>query len=93
MNTRIAIALTAFAVLGAGQPAFAGADTPDPAQGKRVTSIEEVAGSQRGSYDVYIDAPTGYAFVHTATGWTFVRQVPEVALAADRLAREALAQR
>jgi len=60
--------------------------------GKRVSTIEQVAASQTGSYEVYIDAPTGFAFVNTVKGWTFTRKVSAEALAAEKVAQLASAE-
>lgn len=75
----------AFAILGlsvASSGAFAGPSEEAAPYGKQLTSIDDVAKSRPGSFDVYIDGPTGFAFVHTPFGWTFTRKVtqaPEVA--------------
>ncbi len=67
------IVLGAIALIGAQA-----ASADDAAsQGKRLFSIEEIAQSARGSFDVYIDEPTRFAFVHTPIGWKFTRQVQE----------------
>lgn len=55
------------------------AETPtdDAPYGKHLTSIDAVAKSRPGSFDVYIDKPTGFAFVNTPAGWKFTRQVQD----------------
>ncbi|WP_227817583.1 hypothetical protein [Nitrogeniibacter aestuarii] len=60
--------------------------------GKRVSTIEQVAASKAGSYEVYIDVPTGFAFVNTIDGWTFTRKVSAEALAAEKSAQLAAAE-
>lgn len=73
MTLKLIIALGAAALLGA--PAVAADETAT--HGKRLISIEDVSKSVRGSFDVYIDGPTRFAFVHTPVGWKFTRQVQE----------------
>ncbi|HJV25836.1 MAG TPA: hypothetical protein VJ673_09110 [Aromatoleum sp.] len=76
MKLKPAIALGAAALLAASFGALA-EPTDDAPYGKHLTSTEAVAQSRAGSFDVYIDAPTGFAFVHTPTGWTFTRKVQD----------------
>ncbi|MCB1958212.1 MAG: hypothetical protein KDG55_21245 [Rhodocyclaceae bacterium] len=79
--------IPAIALTIAGTAFAAGSDAP---YGKRVSTQQEVAASQTGSYDVYIDGPTGYAFVNTVNGWKFTRQVAQdVLLASEAAAAEA----
>ena len=82
MKTRPIAALTLMCICFAA-PAVA-AEDEGPTYGRRVNTIEEVARSQKGSYDVYIDKPTGYAFVNTIVGWKFTRKISDEALAAER---------
>ena len=79
-----AIALTA-AAFAAGD-----ANDADAPFGKRVITTEAIAASQAGSYDVYIDGPTGFAFVNTVNGWTFIRQIESSVMLASRDADEKL---
>lgn len=67
-----ATAIFAFALLTLSLAAQAG---DEPSYGNRVVSTDAVAKSRAGSFDVYIDPPTGYAFVNTPKGWIFVRKV------------------
>jgi len=79
--------IPAIALTIAGTAFAAGPDAP---YGKRVSTQQEVAASPTGSYDVYIDGPTGFAFVNTVDGWKFTRQVEqEVLLASEVAAAEA----
>jgi hypothetical protein len=73
MKLILAIALGAAALLGAQAAAADHTST----YGKRLTSTDAVAKSRAGSFDVYIDKPTGFAFVNTPAGWTFTRKVPD----------------
>ncbi len=59
MKTKIAIALSAIALFGAGF------STQAVATDERATIIN----SEPGSYEVYIDGATGSAFVNTLSGW------------------------
>ncbi|HSD61458.1 MAG TPA: hypothetical protein VLC55_11455 [Burkholderiales bacterium] len=70
MKLTIALITTTLAAAGIAAPAAA-----EPAYGMNVNSSEAVAKSRPGSFDVYIDPPTGYAFVNTSAGWIFTRQV------------------
>lgn len=45
--------------------------------GKRLVSTDAVAKSSTGSFDVYIDKQTGFAFVNTPVGWKFTRKVQD----------------
>ena len=83
MKTPITAALAAVALLAAG--AAVAADDTAP-YGKRVRSLEQVAASKAGSYDVYVDLPTGFAYVNTVKGWVFTRKLDADALAAEQLA-------
>jgi len=87
---------TLTAVVAASIFLVAGATTASAESGQtfgnRVSTIEQVAASQAGSYDVYIDAPTGFAFVNTVKGWTFTRKVSAEALAAEKAAQLAAAE-
>lgn len=72
------IAVGAAALLGASFSAHASpVDETTSTPGKRLVSTDEVAKSRPGSFDVYIDEPTGFAFVHTPIGWVFTRKVPD----------------
>jgi hypothetical protein len=73
MKLKLTIALGTAALLGA--QAVPAADTAD--YGKRLASTNAVAKSRPGSFDVYIDKPTGFAFVNTPAGWTFTRKVQD----------------
>ena len=69
-----ATAIFAFALLTLSLAAQAG---DEPSYGNRVVSTDAVAKSRPGSFDVFIDSQTGYAFVNTPKGWKFVRKVPD----------------
>lgn len=71
MKLIIALITTTLAAAGIATPAAA-----EPAYGMNINSPEAVTQSRLGSFDVYIDPPTGYAFVNTPAGWTFTGQVP-----------------
>lgn len=78
MKLRLMIAVGAAALLGASFSAYAlPADETTTTPGKRLVSTVEVAQSRPGSFDVYIDEPTGFAFVNTPIGWVFTRKVPD----------------
>lgn len=77
MKLHATLIFAATTLLGAGFAAHAAAADETAPYGKRLTSTEAVAKSRAGSFDVYIDAPTGFAFVNTPAGWKFTRQVPE----------------
>ena len=64
MKLKPAIALGAV-LLAASFGALADDTAP---YGKHLTSTEAVAQSRAGSFDVYSDAPPGFAFVHPPTG-------------------------
>jgi hypothetical protein len=74
MKSKLTLALGAAALLGATFGAQA-APADDTTYGKRLASTGAVAKSRPGSFDVYIDKPTGFAFVNTPAGWTFTRRV------------------
>ncbi|AYH44002.1 hypothetical protein [Azoarcus sp. DN11] len=78
MKPLLAYALAGTVLLSAAFGAQAATDDPAP-YGNYLTS-SEVPQSRPGSFDVYIDPPTGFAFVHTPTGWTFTRKVPDDSL-------------
>lgn len=71
MKLTIALIATTLAAAGIAAPAAA-----EQAYGMDVNSPEAAAKSRAGSFDVYIDSPTGYAFVNTPAGWIFTRRVP-----------------
>lgn len=71
------VALSMAGLLVAASAAAGAADTGLENYGRRVTSTDAVAKSRAGSFDVYIDGPTGYAFVNTPGGWKFTRRVSE----------------
>lgn len=85
MKTTITAIAAASIFLAAGATTAAAESSEN--YGKRVNTIEQVAASQAGSYEVYIDAPTGFAFVNTVKGWTFTRQVSAEVLAAEKTAQ------
>ncbi|MDO9599098.1 MAG: hypothetical protein Q7J47_15385 [Azoarcus sp.] len=67
----------AAALLAASFGAHAAPADETAPYGKRLTSTEAVAKSSAGSFDVYIDAPTGFAYVNTPSGWKFTRKVQD----------------
>ncbi len=71
---KLAIALCTFAAFAISAAARAG---DEPSYGNRVVSADAVAKSKTGSFDVFIDQPTGYAFVNTPKGWKFTRKVKD----------------
>lgn len=71
------VALSLAGVFFAGSLAAGAADPGFENYGKRLTSPDAVAKSHPGSFEVYIDGPTGYAFVNTPKGWKFIRKVSE----------------
>lgn len=73
----LTIALAAAALLGASFGTQAAPADDTAAYGKHLTSAEAVAESRPGSFDVYIDKPTGFAFVNTPVGWKFTRKVQD----------------
>ncbi len=87
MKPIVKAALSAIVLTTAAAAFAAGPDAP---YGKRVTSPKEVAASQTGSYDVYIDGPTGFAFVNTVEGWKFTRRIEQDVMLASREADEKL---
>lgn len=74
LNTTLVVAATLFA---ASLGAHAAPDDETAPYGKHLTTTEAVAQSRAGSFDVYIDAPTGFAFVNTPAGWKFTRKVQD----------------
>ncbi len=90
INSTIA-AVSAF-LLAASFGARAETPTDDAPYGKHLTSIDAVAKSRAGSFDVYIDKPTGFAFVNTPAGWKFTRRVPDQSLGADASAQAPVAK-
>jgi len=82
MKFRFIVAVAAAALLGAGFSAHATSnDETTTTSGQRLFSTDTVAKSLPGSFDVYIDEPTGFAFVHTPYGWKFTRKVPDASSA------------
>jgi hypothetical protein len=77
MKLKPAITLGTAALLAASFGALAAPAEDAAPYGKHLTSIDAVAKSRPGSFDVYIDPPTGFAFVHTPAGWKFTRQVQD----------------
>lgn len=75
MKPLLAHAFAGIALFGAALGAQAATD--DPAPYGHYLSSAEVPQSRPGSFDVYIDPPTGFAFVHTPSGWTFTRKVQD----------------
>ena len=94
LNTTLVVAAAALFAASLGAHA-APADETAP-YGKHLSSTAAVAKSSAGSFDVYIDAPTGFAYVNTPGGWKFTRKVQDAAAiarnantdkGADKLAR------
>lgn len=77
MKLKLTIALGAAALLSASFGPQAAAADDTTTYGKHLTSADAVAKSRPGSFDVYIDKPTGFAFVNTPAGWKFTRQVQD----------------
>ncbi|BAL27134.1 hypothetical protein [Azoarcus sp. KH32C] len=77
MKLKPAIALGTAVLLAVSFGALAEPAEDTAPYGKHLTSIEAVAKSRPGSFDVYIDAPTGFAFVNTPAGWKFTRKVQD----------------
>lgn len=61
-------------LLAASGSNIANAETP-PVQEPRADAATEPA--LAATYDVYIDGPTGYAFIKTPKGWKFIRNIKE----------------
>lgn len=72
MKTAIALSIAA-ALLAASLPASA----ETAPYGKRLSTPRAVAASKAGSFDVFVDAPTRFAFVNTPKGWKFTRKLSE----------------
>jgi hypothetical protein len=73
LTQRLAIAAT---LCLAGTASFA--QGPSPAeQGTITTSPVQYSPND---YQVFVDAPTGYAFIKTPSGWKFVKQLNEAQL-------------
>jgi len=77
MKLKLTIALGTAALLGASFGAQAAPAADTATYGKRLASTGAVAKSRPGSFDVYIDKPTGFAFVNTPAGWKFTRKVQD----------------
>jgi len=77
MKLKPAFALGAAVLLAASFGALAEPTEDTAPYGKHLTSVDAVAKSRPGSFDVYIDQPTGFAFVNTPAGWKFTRQVQD----------------
>jgi len=74
LNMKFAPALCAILLAGIGSAAQA---ADEPSFGNRVTSTDAVAKSRSGSFDVFIDQATGFAFVNTPNGWKFIRKIQD----------------
>jgi len=77
MKPKFTRALGAAVILCAAFSAQAAPDDDTAPYGRHLTSTEAIAQSRPGSFDVYIDVPTGFAFVHTPEGWKFTRKVQD----------------
>lgn len=76
MKLNITLIFAAATLFAASLGVHAADDETAP-YGKHLTTTEAVAKSRAGSFDVYIDAPTGFAFVNTPAGWKFTRKVQD----------------
>jgi hypothetical protein len=76
MKLKLISALGAAVLLGASLGTQA-APADEAPYGKHLASTDAVAKSRSGSFDVYIDKPTGFAFVNTPGGWKFTRKVQD----------------
>ena len=83
MKLKLISALGAAVLLGASLGTQAAPSDDDAPYGKHLASTDAVAKSRSGSFDVYIDKPTGFAFVNTLGGWKFTRKVQDNSPAAD----------
>jgi hypothetical protein len=83
MKLKLISALGAAALLGASLGTQAAPADDDAPYGKHLASTGAVAKSHSGSFDVYIDKPTGFAFVNTPVGWKFTRKVRDDSPAAN----------
>jgi hypothetical protein len=81
MKLKLTIVLGTVALLGASFGAQAASIDDTTTYGKRVAATHAVAKSRAGSFDVYIDKPTGFAFVNTPGGWKFTRKVQDLSQA------------
>ena len=81
MKTPVTGIIAAIALLAASLATQAAPPDETQGYGRHLGSSEEVAMSRPGSFEVYIDPPTGFAFVHTPGGWKFTRKVPDDASA------------
>jgi hypothetical protein len=77
MKATLTRVLGAAVVLCASFGARAALDDGTAPYGRHLTSTAAIAESHPGSFDVYIDVPTGFAFVHTPEGWKFTRKVQD----------------
>lgn len=91
LNTTLVFA--AAALFGASLSAHAAPAEETAPYGKHLTSTEAVAKSRAGSFDVFIDAPTGFAYVNTPVGWKFTRKVQDDVTAVSKADSEKCADK
>lgn len=84
MKLNTILVFAAATLFAASLGAHAAPDDETAPYGKHLATTEAVAKSRAGSFDVYIDAPTGFAFVNTPSGWKFTRKVQDDATSVSK---------
>ena len=74
MNKRLLVAATAIP-LSLALAASAALASPTGAEGVTIATASGQVGTAVKDFDVFVDLPTGFAFVKTPRGWTFVRKL------------------